>query len=426
MAAARPLCSLRVASARTAAAGAVRRALAAGLALGLILPPPALAARAAAAPAAARPPAQPGLAGHAMVAAANPLAVAAGLKVLRRGGTAVDAAVAVQAVLGLVEPQSSGLGGGAFMLVRDGRTGRVTSYDGRETAPASATPTLFFGEDGKPLPFFDAVLSGRSAGAPGAIAMLELAQKAHGRLPWRSLFGDAERLARRGFIVSPRLAGMIAGDAPQAKTPDARRYFSRADGTPLKAGDRLANPLYADALRRVARQGSAALLTGPIAREIVARLHEGPRPGDLTLKDLANYRPLAKPALCRPYRTHVICAPQPPSGGVGLLELMGVLEPTDIARRGPADPQAWVIFAGASRLAYADRDRFEGDPAFVSVPTDGLLDPQYDAERARLIPTVGAATVQPGTPPGAAPAGADATREPGGTSSFAIADALGT
>ena len=363
--------------------------------------------------------------GHAMVAAANPLATEAGLEVLRAGGTAADAAVAVQAVLGLVEPQSSGLGGGAFMVYRDGATGRVTSYDGRETAPAKATPTLFYGEDDRPLPFFDAVLSGRSTGAPGAIAMLELAQRQHGRLAWASLFPAAERLARQGFIVSPRLAGMIAGRAPQAGTPDTRRYFSRPDGTPLKAGDRLSNALYADALARIAAQGAAGLLRGPVAAEIVARVHEGPRPGSLTTADLGAYRPLAKPALCRPYRAYVICAPQTPSGGVGLLELLGVLEPTDIAARSAADPKAWVLFAQASRLAYADRDRYEGDPAFVHVPTAGMLDPAYDKARAALIPTLTGPTVAAGDPPGAPRAGPDATVEPGGTSSFAIVDRWG-
>ena len=384
-------------------------------------------ARAQAPSSGASTPAANGEVGHAMVAAANPLAVEAGLKVLRAGGSAVDAAVAVQAVLGLVEPQSSGLGGGAFMLVRDGRTGVVTSYDGRETAPASATPTLFFGDDGAPLPFFDAVLSGRSTGAPGAIAMLELAHRAHGRLAWRGLFGDAERLARDGFTVSPRLAGMIVGRAPQAKQPDAVRYFSRPDGTPLQAGDTLRNPLYADALARIAEQGSAGLLKGPIAAEIAARVAQGPRPGGLTTADLAAYRPLARPALCRPWRGYRVCAPALPSGGVGLLELLGVLEATDIATRGPADPQAWVEFAQASRLAYADRDRYEGDPAFVAVPVAGMLDPVYDKARAALIPTLGAAPTPAGDPPGAPAAGAPgAAAEPGGTSSFAIVDRWGT
>ena len=366
-------------------------------------------------------------AGHAMVAAANPLAVEAGLKVLAAGGSAVDAAVAVQAVLGLVEPQSSGLGGGAFMLVRDGRTGRVTAYDGRETAPATATTGLFEGPDGRPLPRREGVLSGRSTGAPGAIAMLELAHRREGRRPWSGLFTDAERLARDGFVVSPRLAGMIAGRAPQAAEPDAVRYFSRPDGTRLEAGDRLKNPLYADALQRIAREGSRGLLAGPVAREIVARVHDDPRPGALSAADLANYTPLAKPALCRPYRSYRVCGPPPPAGGVGVLEILGLLETTDIASRGPKDPRAWVEFAEASRLAYADRDRYVGDPAFVRVPAAGLIDGAYDRARAALMPTLDGADVSAGTPPGApARPGPDATPEPGGTSHFVIADAQGT
>ena len=302
--------------------------------------------------------------GHAMVAAANPLATEAGLEVLRAGGTAADAAVAVQAVLGLVEPQSSGLGGGAFMVYRDGATGRVTSYDGRETAPAKATPTLFYGEDDRPLPFFDAVLSGRSTGAPGAIAMLELAQRQHGRLAWASLFPAAERLARQGFIVSPRLAGMIAGRAPQAGTPDTRRYFSRPDGTPLKAGDRLSNALYADALARIAAQGAAGLLRGPVAAEIVARVHEGPRPGSLTTADLAAYRPLAKPALCRP-----------------LPRLRDLRAADALGRRGPARAPGR---AGADRHRRAQRRRSEGLGAVRPGQPPGLRRPRPLRGRPRL------------------------------------------
>ncbi len=365
--------------------------------------------------------------GHAMVAAANPLAVAAGLKVLAAGGSAVDAAVAVQAVLGLVEPQSSGLGGGAFMLVLNGRTGRITAYDGRETAPAAAGADLFLGADGRPLPFREGVLSGRSTGAPGAIAMLELAHRREGRLPWSGLFADAERLAREGFVVSPRLAGMISGRAPQAAEPDAVRYFSRPDGTRLGAGDRLTNAPYADALARIARQGARGLLTGPLAREITARVHDDPRPGALSLSDLAGYTPLAEPALCRPYRAYRVCAAPPPAGGVGVLEILGLLETTDIASRGPHDPQAWVEFAEASRLAYADRDRYVGDPRFVRVPVAGMIDPAYDRTRALLIPTLDGAAAQAGSPPGApARPGPDATPEPGGTSHFVVADAAGT
>jgi gamma-glutamyltranspeptidase/glutathione hydrolase len=213
-----------------------------------------------------------------MVTAANPAAVEAGLSVLRRGGTAIDAAVAVQATLGLVEPQSSGLGGGAFMVWYDPGTRKVTAYDGREIAPAGATGDMFLRPDGKPMGYGEAVLSGRSAGVPGAIAMLYMAHKDHGRLPWSSLFGDSEKLAEDGFLVGPRLIHTLAGPAPQNKAPDVIAYFKGPDGAPLKAGDHIKNPAYAASLRRVAAEGPSALLTGKIAQDIVDRLAQGPLP----------------------------------------------------------------------------------------------------------------------------------------------------
>jgi gamma-glutamyltranspeptidase/glutathione hydrolase len=360
-----------------------------------------------------------------MVAAANPMAVEAGLKVLRRGGSAADAAVAVQAVLGLVEPQSSGLGGGAFMVFYDAKTRAVTAYNGRETAPAGASPDMFLGPDGKPLPFYAAVLSGRSTGVPGAIAMLSLAQRQHGRLAWTSLFGDAERLAEQGFVVPGRLAAAANSKAPQAAAPDAVRYFSKPDGTRIKAGDVLQSPAYAASLRRIAALGPAGLLTGPLAQAIVARTREGELPGSLTLADLAGYRPEAGPALCRPYRAYLVCAPPAPAGGPGVLEALGLLERTDIGRRGPEDPQAWHLFAQASRLMYADRDRYIGDPDFVTVPTTGLLSPGYLDARVRLIGPLAGPAPKPGSPPGGGVRAPDRTLEPGGTSHFVIVDACG-
>ena len=362
---------------------------------------------------------------HAMVAAANPLASAAGLKVLRRGGTAIDAAVAVQAVLGLVEPQSSGLGGGAFMVYYDAKTHGVTAYDGREFAPAAAGPDLFLGPDGQPMGFAEAVLSGRSTGAPGAVAMLFKAQHDHGAASWNSLFGDAERLAAGGFTVSPRLAGFINGAAPQAGAPDAVAYFSKPGGGRLQAGDRLVNRAYARTLARVAAEGPQALLSGPIAEDIITRTHQGESPGSLSLEDLAAYRPHQGAALCRPYRVYVVCAPDNPSGGSALLEGLGLLAQTDIATRGPNDPRAWFELAQVSRLMYADRDRYVGDPAFVKVPTAGLLDPAYLAARAKLIGETAGPAPAPGQPMGADARGPDATPEPGGTSHMVIVDARG-
>ena len=369
----------------------------------------------------AKPTAQ---AGHAMVAAANPLAAEAGLKVLKAGGDAIDAAVAIQSVLGLVEPQSSGVGGGAFLTYYDARTGKVTAYNGREAAPAADGPNLFLKPDGTPLPFFEAILSGRSTGPPGAFAMLSLAQQQHGRLAWKDLFGDAEHMASRGFVVSPRLAGFITSPVPQAKAPDVVAYFTKPDGRLFKAGDLLRTPAYARTLQAIAAGGAQVLYQGPIADRIAARVQRDPG-GTLTVADLKAYRAKSDPALCRPYRVYLICVPPAPSGGPVVLEMMGLLERTDIDKRGPDDPVAWFEIAQSERLAYADRERYMGDPAFVSVPTEGLLSKPYLDARAALIGTTAGPPPQPGTPPGAPVAGADATREPGGTSHFVVVDKYG-
>jgi gamma-glutamyltranspeptidase/glutathione hydrolase len=281
------------------------------------------------------------------------------------------------------------------------------------------------GEDGRPLPFPRAVLSGRSTGVPGAIAMLSLAQSEHGQLPWKDLFGEAETLADQGFVISPRLGGMIAGGAFQAKAPDIVAYFTKPDGTRYATGDRLKNPAYAATLRKIAAEGPKALLEGAIAEHIVARTHEGALPGALTLADLAAYKPRSGQAVCRPYRVYLVCVPPLPSGGPALLEGLGILANTDIGAH-PNDAQGWYLFVEASRLMYADRDRYMGDPAFVDVPVEGLLDPGYLAARARLVgPMAAAGAPAPGTPKGAGVRAPDATREPGGTSHIVIVDAKG-
>ena len=361
----------------------------------------------------------------AFVIAANPLAANAGLEVLRRGGSAVDAAIAVQAMLSLVEPQSSGVGGGAFMTYYDSATRQVEVYDGREVAPAQATPSMFLDSSGKPLPFDTAVLSGRATGVPGAVKMLALAHEEHGNSPWSSLFGGAERTASEGFIVSPRLERMIHADFAENHAPDVIAYFSKPNGTLLKAGDRLVNKPYAAFLRHLASQGPDALYSGETAARIVARTRAGPLSGSMTMADLANYRPVKRRALCTPYRVYIACAPPPPSSGVGLLQLLMMLERTDIASRGPGDPQAWFLFAEASRLMYADRDRYVGDPAFMKVPVEGLLDPNYVASRSRLIGDRAGPPPLPGTPAGALVAAADTTLEPTGTSHLIVRDAAG-
>ncbi|GAC1455247.1 MAG: gamma-glutamyltransferase [Steroidobacteraceae bacterium] len=356
--------------------------------------------------------------------AANPLAVDAGLEILRNGGTAVDAAVAVQAMLGLVEPQSSGIGGGAFLMYYDARAREVSALDGREKAPAGATPTMFLDEHGKPLSYLAAVRSGRSTGVPGVVAMLFMAHHRYGSLPWRQLFQPAIRAASDGFKVPQRLANFLGEGSPFPPTNEIRTLFARADGGTVEAGDEFRNPDYVRTLTRIALEGPSALYTGSIARELVKATQEAPFPGTMTLKDLAGYRAERTPALCRPYRRYSVCVPPPPAGGVSLLELLGTLEKTDIASRGPNDPQAWFLFAQASRLMYADRDRYVADPHFIPVPVERLLDPGYLRVRAQLIGEHAGPAPQPGNVL-VPPRGRDATQESSGTSHFVVVDAEG-
>jgi len=377
----------------------------------------------ATAPAPVAPAATPAKERQAFVAAAHPLAVEAGLEVLRKGGSAVDAAVAVQAMLSLVEPQSSGLGGGAFMVRYDAKTKGITVYNGRETAPAGATPDMLLGPDGKPLSFFTAVVSGRATGVPGVVRMLALAQERHGNLAWKDLFGDVIRTADQGFTVTERLAGMIASRAPQARGADAVAYFRNERGEQIRAGDTLRNPAYAAFVRRLAAQGPDAMYKGETARRIVARLREGEFASTMTEADIAGYKPEVRDAVCNPYRVYILCAPPPPSSGVGLLQLMAMIERTDIGTRGPNDPVAWIKYAEASRVMYADRDAYVGD--VPTVPVKGMLDPAYVASRAALVGDRAGPAPQPGTPPGAVTARIDATNEVAGTSHFIVIDGEG-
>jgi gamma-glutamyltranspeptidase/glutathione hydrolase len=369
----------------------------------------------------ASPPAAPAARFTAGVAAANPLAVDAGIEVLGEGGSAVDAAVAIQAVLGLVEPQSSGVGGGGFMLFYDAATRKITAFDGREAAPKGATPGMFLDDAGEPLSYRDAVLSGRSTGVPGAIAMLGAAHARHGALPWAKLFEPAIRAAENGFAVPKRLARFVNGDSPQAKEPDVRALFSRADGSPLQAGDTFRNPAYAATLRRIASQGPRALLEPPLRDAIIARTLADPRPGTLAPADFDAYRPTISDPVCGPYLAYLVCVPPPPSSGVSLLQLLAILDRTDIATRGPADPQAWYLFAMASRLMYADRDQYVADPAFIPVPVQGMLEPHYISRRAALIGDVPGPAPAPGEPV-SIQRGADTTIEAAGTSHFVVID----
>lgn len=365
-----------------------------------------------------------------IVATANAHATDAAHAVLARGGSAVDAAIAAQLVLGLVEPQSSGIGGGAFLLVHDARSRRLRAYDGRETAPASARPDRFLDAEGRPLAFHDAVAGGRSVGVPGLLRMLELAHRAHGRRPWAELFEPAIALAEAGFAVSPRLATLVASDPLIAASPSARAYFHDADGRPIEAGARLRNPAYAATLRAIAAGGADAFHRGPIARDIVATVRSAPRaPGDLTEEDLAGYRAIVREPVCGSYRGLRVCGmPAPSSGGTTVLAILGLVEPYDLASMGPASFWSVHFLAEAGRLAYADRDAYVGDPAFVDVPA-GLTDPAYLRERGGAIrATASIGRAAPGTPPGfdaRRVAALDDALELPSTSHLSIVDAAG-
>ncbi len=336
-----------------------------------------------------------------MVAAANPLAVEAGARVLRAGGSAADAMVAVQVVLGLVEPQSSGLGGGAFLVWYDAGSGQLTTLDGRETAPLAATPTLFQDEKGEPLQFFDAVVGGLSVGTPGTPALLEEAHRRWGRSPWPGLFTDGIRLADEGFLVSPRLAGMVASDAERLSRFPATADYFLPEGEPLQQGQRLMNPDYAETLRALAAQGSAGFYGGEIAADIVRTVRTAPgNPGVLSGTDLALYQVIQRDPVCTAYRTYEVCGMGPPSSGALTVgQILGMLNSYDLAAMGPDSMQAWRLIGEASRLAFADRGRYMADSDFVPMPTAGLVDPDYLAQRAELLNAEGALTeVAPGNP----------------------------
>lgn len=354
------------------------------------------------------------------VAAANPLATDAGYQVLQAGGSAIDAAIAVQLVLGLVEPQSSGIGGGAFLLHAQGS--KVEAYDGREVAPMAADENLFM-RDGKPMAFHDAVVGGRSVGVPGAIRMLEMAHKEHGKLPWASLFEPAIRLATDGFKVSARLNALTAQEKFLGQDPVASGYFLDAHGKPWPVGHLLKNPEYAAVLRDIAQHGSKALLEGPVAEAIVRKVQgHATNPGKLSLADLAAYQPVKRQALCSDYspsaagapasqpastRSYRLCGfPPPSSGGIAVAQILGIMANTPAGQMGlGADglPSAdWLhLYAEASRLAFADRNQYVADPAFVGAPAgdwSSMLRPDYLAQRARLIGARSMQQAQPGQP----------------------------
>ncbi len=369
------------------------------------------------------------------VAAANPLATDAGLQLLRAGGSALDAAIAVQLVLGLVEPQSSGIGGGAFLLHFDGR--RVQAFDGRETAPAGARTDMFL-ENGKPLPFDEAVLSGRAVGVPGAVRMLETAHRQHGTLPWAQLFTPAITLAEQGFQVSPRLHTLLQNDPHLRKDPLAARFFYDAKGQAWPVGHVLRNPEYAHVLRRIAAQGSRALHEGPVAQAIVARTAQPPLAGALSLDDLQTYRPREREALCLDHtaraRTYRICGfPPPSSGQIAIGQILGLLGHTTPQGAewagGLPSPDFVHRYTEASRLAFADRAQFVADPDFVSAPGGdwrSLLAPDYLRLRSTLIGAQSMKVAPPGQPGGTKTSFAPMPMQPEyGTSHISVVDAHG-
>ncbi len=338
------------------------------------------------------------------VSVSHPLAAHAALDMLNEGGGAVDAAIAAQMVMTLVEPQSSGIGGGGFLVRFDGKANAIETYDGRETAPASAQEDMFLDTRGAPIPYRDAILGGRAVGVPGAIRMLEMAHRDHGRLPWARLFQPAIRLARDGFPISDRLARQIAGDRHLRKVPATKAYFFDGDA-PKPADTILKNPDLADTLERIAEKGADAFYSGDLARAIADAVTNAPiHPAVMTLADISSYKAKKRPAVCATYRGYKVCGMGPPSsGGLAVAQTLGMLDHFSLAGTGPNSPRALHLIAEAERLAFADRAGYVGDGDFVSVPTTGMVDPGYLATRAKLINPAKAmdGLIDPGHPPGA-------------------------
>lgn len=375
-----------------------------------------------------RDPASTAATGPGVVSAADPRAAEAGAAMLRQGGSAADAAAAAAIALTVVEPQSSGLGGGAFVLHHDARTGRIDAIDGRETGPASATADRFLGPDRQPMPYRDAIWGGRSVGVPGFIALVAELRARHGRLPWAALFQPAIALARDGTTLTPRFARILAARRDMVAASGLSAIFLDAAGAPLAEGARIRQPLLATTLEAIAAGGPAAFYTGPIAADIARAVSSAPRgPVPFTTADLAGYRAVHRTAVCAPYRGWRVCGmPPPSSGGIAVAQILGALERFDLAKLGRDNPLAWHLIAEAERLAFADRAAWIGDPGFVAVPADGLTDPGYVARRAAAIRIDRAmARVVAGDPPGAPAPPAAAAGAEAGTSHIAAADRFG-
>ena len=378
----------------------------------------------------ARVPAAPGaLVAPAMVSAADPRAAAAGVAMLRQGGSAMDAIAATLLALTVVEPQSSGIGGGGLLVYQAAGAADPVTFDGRETAPASASPALFLTPDGKPQPRSTAIPGGRSVGVPGNVAMLALAHARLGKLPWAALFAPAIALAENGYIVTPRMAAGIAAKRDVlARSPAAAALYLNADGSAKTARTRIVNAALAATLRAIAAGGPAAFYRGPVAADIAQTVGSAPtNPTVLTAADLTGYHAKARPPVCTSYRVWRVCGMGPPSsGGTSVAAILKQLERFDLAALGVDSPVSWHLLAESERLAFADRDAYLGDSDFVAVPVAGLVDPAYLASRGALIHADGTmASASAGTPPGAAPRAASPASEIPSTSSFAAADARG-
>ena len=361
-----------------------------------------------------------------MVVAPHPLAAEAGMAMLRAGGAALDAAVAIQAVLTLVEPQASGIGGGAFLLHHEGARGATVAWDGRETAPAAARGDMFMA-NGQPMAFMAAVVGGRSVGVPGVLRMLEEAHREHGRLPWAQLFQPAITLAEQGFPVSARLHQAIALALPHLRADAGlAAIYLNTGGIALAEGATLRNPALAATLRAVAEQGADALHRGPIAAEIARAVRSHPNAGLMTADDLAGYQPIRHAPLCRAYHAHLVCVPPLPSGGAAVLGILGLLEHTPIGQANPAGAEAAMLLGDAGRLAFADRNRWLADPADLPVPLAGLLDPAYLMLRAQTLnPARGIAAIRHGNPLMAPPRATPPAQPEGGTAHLSVLDAQG-
>ena len=363
-----------------------------------------------------------------VTSSADPRATEAGREILHQGGTAADAAVAMVAVLTLVEPQSSGIGGGGFMLHHNAGDGGISTIDGRETAPAAAKPERFLGPDGKPRGYMDVIPGGLSVGVPGNMRLMEMAHEKWGKLEWKALFQPAIKLAEDGFVVTPALNNWLVQFEPMWKDFPAARAIYYVDGKPAPVGTRLKNPAYAAFLRDVAARGPEAFYAGANAKAIGEAVAKAPRnPAQLTARDLAGYKAKERPAVCTTYRVYKVCGMGPPSSGATtVFGILGMLEGWDMKTMGKDNPMSWHLLAEAMQLSYADRAAYLGDGDFIEVPVKGLLDKTYLAGRRQLISPYGAAgTYEPGTPPGAKPRAAAPPVQEQGTTHFVTADAAG-